>query len=328
MNNLKTESSKKDEQIIGLTNEMQQLKAEISQCKGGGSKQNIETKLENQNTEIQRQTEEKEEETRKEQDIARFCFNKNYKNMLTFVNSSDLKNGVDFLLLIENDKEIELKNKEWHNYKFGTYLLGENIYLNLDCDRTVGKEELGHLRIRTSHLWIKYPSSKIDCSRLGYPPDQGPGKGEVGKRKSGGGYATKGEEGCYIQGDGKAGGIYGEETLLKEIHFGSGGGGFNGGSGGGIIELVIEQQLINNGSIESNGGGGWGGGGGSGGSILIELQSHSNTLEQKFGVITCIGGRQNYFNEGGNGRIAIYGIELSSKDMKNITPKPFNRLHK
>ncbi|ETO02902.1 hypothetical protein RFI_34511, partial [Reticulomyxa filosa] len=77
------------------------------------------------------------------------------------------------------------------------------------------KEELGHLKIKTSHLWIKHSSSKIDCSKLGYPKNQGPGKGANG----GGGYGTKGEG--Y---NGQDGEMYGEETLLKQIHFGSGGG--------------------------------------------------------------------------------------------------------
>ncbi|ETO00937.1 hypothetical protein RFI_36503 [Reticulomyxa filosa] len=108
--------------------------------------------------------------------------------------------------------------------------------------------ELGHLKIKTSHLWIKHLSSKIDCSQLGYPQFCGPGKGKNG----GGGYGTKGK------GNGEQGGeMYGEETLLKQIHFGSGGcGSIHGGSGSGIIELIIEQQLINHGSIQSNGGSG------------------------------------------------------------------------
>ncbi|ETO34834.1 hypothetical protein RFI_02253 [Reticulomyxa filosa] len=174
------------------------------------------------------------------------------------------------------------------------------------------------------HLWIKHSSSKVDCSQLGYPKNQGPGNGGNGFLSGGGGYGTKGEGNS-----GRAGEMYGEETLLKEIHFGSGGGSiFNsiGGSGGGIIELIIEQQLINHGSIQSNGGNG----GGSGGSILIELQcqsqSQSNKLEQTFGTIKCIGGSEGY--RGGKGRIAIYGIELPLNDIKQIDPKPFNRLHK
>ncbi|ETO34213.1 hypothetical protein RFI_02881, partial [Reticulomyxa filosa] len=181
--------------------------------------------------------------------------------------------------------------------------------------------------------WITHSSSKIDCSQLGYPSNHGPGKGKCRNWSfGGGGYGTKGE------------GNDGEETLLKQIHFGSGGGSGFGGSGfgrsGGIIELIIEQQLINHGSIQSNGGDGGNGwcddygGGGSGGSILIELQcqsqsqSHSNKLEQIFGTITCIGGKQDCGNEGGKGRIAIYGIELSSDDILKIDPKPFNRLNK
>ncbi|ETO00215.1 hypothetical protein RFI_37232, partial [Reticulomyxa filosa] len=142
------------------------------------------------------------------------------------------------------------------------------------------EEELGHLKIKTSHLWIKHSSSKIDCSQLGYPANRGPGKGNWSG--IGSGYGTKGEGN-----DGKSGEMYGEETF-----------------GGGIIELIIEQQLINHGLIQSNGGNGYDGGG-SGGSILIELQcqsqSQSNKLEQTFGTITCIGGDARY--RGGDGRI-------------------------
>ncbi|ETO11741.1 hypothetical protein RFI_25635, partial [Reticulomyxa filosa] len=146
-----------------------------------------------------------------------------------------------------------------------------------------------------------------------------------------GGYGTKGKG--Y---DGKGGEIYGEETLLKQIYFGSGGGSTNdifGGNGGGIIELIIEQQLINHGLIRSNGGEGlYVVGGGSGGSILIELKCQSqfypDILEQTLGTITCIGGNQNQTNEGGKGRIAIYGIELSPDNILKINPKPFNRFHK
>ncbi|ETO34473.1 hypothetical protein RFI_02621 [Reticulomyxa filosa] len=156
--------------------------------------------------------------------------------------------------------------------------------------------------------------------------NQGPGRSKL-RRLGGGGYGTKGE--------GHGGGeMYGEETLLKEIHFGSGGGSiFNsiGGSGGGIIELIIEQQLINHGLIQSNGRNVYDYSGGSGGSILIEFQcqSHLDKLEQTIGIITCIGGSGGSKGcSGGKGRIAIYGIELSSDDILKIDPKPFNRLHK
>ncbi|ETO31252.1 hypothetical protein RFI_05866, partial [Reticulomyxa filosa] len=72
-----------------------------------------------------------------------------------------------------------------------------------------------------------------------------------------------------------------------------------------------------------------GGGGGSGGSIFIELQyQYQDILKQNFGNIQCIGGNQSEKNEGGRGRIAIYGIKLSSNDIKYIIPKPFNRLFK
>ncbi|ETO28104.1 hypothetical protein RFI_09028, partial [Reticulomyxa filosa] len=256
---------------------------------------------------------------------------KNCEDMLLFIDTPALRNGVDFLLISENNQTIELKNREWNSYNFGVFLVGEHITLTVNCSRKSKREELGHLKIKTSHLWIKQSSSKIDCSQLGHPRDSGSGKGGYGASDTvcgGGGYGTKGE------GE-KGGDVCGEDTLLKEIHFGSGGGGwFGGGDGGGIIELVIGQQLTNHGSIQANGGNGCdrGGGGGSGGSILIELQcqskSDSITLGQSFGTITCIGGNQHQINAGGKGRIAIYGFELSSDDIKNIDPKPFNRIYK
>ncbi|ETO06613.1 hypothetical protein RFI_30779, partial [Reticulomyxa filosa] len=290
-------------------------------------KQNIETKVENKDTNIQQhqlqiktQFEEEQKNEQKEKKQYQSC-----NNMLSFIQISNLKNGIDFLLINENKEIIKLKNNEWNNYNFGIFLLGEDITLTPNC------KELGYLKIKTSHLWIKHPSSKIDCSQLGYPRNQGPGRGMYRRREDsgdGGGYGTNGG---YRRQGGK---IYGEETLLKEIHFGSGGGYIYGGSGGGIIELIIEQQLINHGSIQSNGGNGHhSGGSGSGGSILIEFQSqsqsqsHLNKLEQTFGTITCIGGKKGQ-NNGGDGRIAIYGIELSSDDILDIDPKPFNRLHK
>ncbi|ETN97945.1 hypothetical protein RFI_39577 [Reticulomyxa filosa] len=331
IDNLKHELQEKNQTITTLTNNIQQLKKDNTefnkqleqyQIQFDKFKTKFEIKVENQTTNIRQlqpqidtQIEQEQKNEQKEQ-------HKNCENMLSFIQSSNLKNGIDFLLVTENEQIIQLKNNEWNNYNFGIFLLGENITLTLNCNK------LGNLKIKTSHLWIRHSLSKIDCSQLGYPMNRGPGKSMF--KSGGGGYGTKGE--------GKGGGeMYGEETLLKQIHFGSGGGGMLGGSGGGIIELIIEQQLINHGSIQSNGGnGGDRYGGGSGGSILIELQcqsqsqsqSHLNKLKQTFGTITCIGGNQNKQNEGGKGRIAIYGIELSSNDIKKIDPKPFNRLHK
>ncbi|ETO33145.1 hypothetical protein RFI_03963 [Reticulomyxa filosa] len=262
------------------------------------------------------------EKKRQEEDITKF--NNKWKNMLSFIQNSNLRNGVDFLLVTENEQTIYLKNCEWNNYNFGIFLLGENITLTVDC------ENFGHLKIKTSHLWIKHSSSEIDCSELGYPQNQGPGKGKTdqwGNSGGGGGYGTRGRS------KRKGGGMYGEETLLKQIHFGSGGSGNGvGGSGGGIIELIIGQQLINHGEIHSNGGDGVDvkGGGGSGGSILIKMksqsQSYQNTLEQTFGTIICFGGNQEFDNKGGDGRIAIHGIQLSAHDTKDIDPKPFNTI--
>ncbi|ETO12142.1 hypothetical protein RFI_25230, partial [Reticulomyxa filosa] len=294
-----------------------------------------------ENTQIE---EKKQEEKNGDEHNENDSTNKNCENMLSFVKSCDLKNGVDFLLINENDRTIKLKNNEWNSYNFGVFLLGENTILTVHYDKKRYHDEFGHLKMNTSHLWIKHSFSKIHCSQLGYPKDQGPGKGGRGKSfNGGGGYGTKGGEGDVLLGAGKAGEMYGEETLLKEIHFGSGGGGSDllqvGGNGGGIIELIIRQQLINHGSIQCNGGdGNILGGGGSGGSILIQLQCQSsfssrsrlcpNNFEHTLGYITCVGGKQNEINKGGKGRIAIYGLELSSDNIKNIDPKPFNRIHK
>ncbi|ETO32167.1 tenascin XB-like protein, partial [Reticulomyxa filosa] len=131
--------------------------------------------------------------------------------------------------------------------------------------------------------------------------------------------------------------------------FGSGGGsssdGLEGGRGGGIIHIIIQQQLINHGLIRANGGFGdgdsdgldGGGGGGSGGSILLEFSSSSSpistssstpSLPQTLGSITCRGGRPRCNNFGGHGRIAIYGLSLTSQDIQHITPTPFHQLHK
>ncbi|ETO33688.1 tenascin XB-like protein [Reticulomyxa filosa] len=316
INDLKVESLKKDKTITALTNNIQQYQIQFDEFK-----KKFETKVENQTINIQQlqlqpqidtQIEQEQKNEQKEKEKHKDC-----ESMLSFIQSPNLENGVDFLLVTANNHTINLKNNEWDNYKFGIFLLGKNITLIPNC------YELGYLKIKTSHLWIKHPSSKIDCSKLGYPANQGPGMGED---EGGGGYGTKGGGN-----DRQSGEMYGEETLLKQIHFGSGGGGIflnEGGSGGGIIELIIEQQLINHGSIQANGEDGRSSGG-SGGSILIELQcqSHLNELKQTFGTITCIGG-SGVYNKGGDGRIAIYGIELSSDDILKINPKPFNRLCK
>ncbi|ETN98187.1 hypothetical protein RFI_39328 [Reticulomyxa filosa] len=320
---VKTNNKQFDNLRQVLTNNIEQLKTDNIELKKQLEQYQIKFSQKNQNTNIQSQMDIQIEEKQKNEQKEKLGL-KNCENILLFIQSSNLKNGVDFLLVTENRKKIKLKNNEWNNYNFGIFLLGERITLTLDYDRQYDEDELGHLKIKTSHLWIKYSSSKIDCSQLGYPGGQGPGKGEKG---SGGGYGTDGTGG---KGDyGQAGKMYGEETLLKQIHFGSGGGGgvgIIGGSGGGIIELTIEQQLINHGSIQSNGGNSHGGGG-SGGSILIELQcQYLKKLKQTFGTIKCIGGGGG--NRGGKGRIAIYGIELSSNDILKMDPKPFNRIHK
>ncbi|ETO05104.1 hypothetical protein RFI_32292 [Reticulomyxa filosa] len=132
-----------------------------------------------------------------------------------------LKNGVDFLLINESNKIVTLKNNGWNNFKFGVYLLREQITLTVDGN----ENELGYLKIRTSHLWIKHCSSKIDCSHLGFPSDEGPGRGGrfTGIEQDhyhfggGGGYGRKGRERNVEKGDGKSGNVYGDETLSNQL---------------------------------------------------------------------------------------------------------------
>ncbi|ETO24366.1 hypothetical protein RFI_12791 [Reticulomyxa filosa] len=249
-----------------------------------------------------------------------------------------LQNGVDFLLREENKQKIYLENGKWHHFQLGVYLLGEGMTLTVDCNNKVNKNEMGYLKIKTSHLWIKHHDSVIDCSGLGYSSNKGPGKGSSatysGCGGGGAGHATNGGGDDIASGHGKAGGIYGEKTLLKELHCGSGGGSsffyqkkYKGGRGGGIIHLVIEQQLLNQGVLRCDGASeekGFGGGG-SGGSILLLFASSpsSSTFQHTFGTITCIGGNTQCPNAGANGRIAIHGVTPSYQDIEKINPKPF-----
>ncbi|ETO06856.1 hypothetical protein RFI_30530 [Reticulomyxa filosa] len=246
--------------------------------------------------------------------------------------SPKLKNGVDFLLMCEKERKIKLENHKWHHFKFGVFIMGENNKLTVDCNRERNKNDLGHLKIKTSHLRIG-KSCSISCDCLGYPCDTGLGKGEKASKelRGGGGasYGTKGASFNAVDGHGRNGRLYGEETLLKEIHFGSGGGSamykpcgdeLEGGDGGGIIEIIVQGQIANEGHISCNGHRGIhlrhfgglkqvGGGGGSGGSILIVVQA-PHDVPQQFGTIWCLGGGNHSYtkqpNKGGHGRIAIY----------------------
>jgi len=193
---------------------------------------------------------------------------------------------------------------------------------------------LGHLKIRTSHLWIKHASSSIHCNGLGYPANQGPGTGQCG---GGGGYRTKGEAGTGSSS--KGGETYGEETLLKQIHCGSGGSCHIGGRGGGVIELIIEEHMDNQGTLSCNGMKGsdsvFGGeGGGSGGSILMKFESRKLTSPHILGIIRCQGGKggkglntTGTGGAGGRGRIAVYGIDIRTTNLKGFDPKPYHRVN-
>ncbi|ETO01440.1 hypothetical protein RFI_36000 [Reticulomyxa filosa] len=158
------------------------------------------------------------------------------EDMIRVLRTSEyLENGKDYLLIEKHNTKIGMKNKEWNEYKYGIFLLGKNI--EITCD--VASEELGHLRIRCSHLYFANETCLIHCNGLGFKSMKGPGHGKLG---AGGGYGTKGT--------GKQGGkCYGDESLLKEIHFGSGGGVSMLGNGGGIIELIISQYIVNYGKI-------------------------------------------------------------------------------
>ncbi|ETO15265.1 hypothetical protein RFI_22099 [Reticulomyxa filosa] len=242
------------------------------------------------------------------------------EDMVRTLRASDyLENGKDYLLVEKSNTKIQMKNKEWNEYKYGIFLLGKNIEITCDC----ANEGLGHLRIRCSHLLLANDTCVIHCNGLGFKSMKGPGHGKLG---AGGGYGTKGT--------GKQGGkSYGEETLLKEIYFGSGGGvpvmGTGGGNGGGIIELVITQHFVNYGKIQCNGLDGsdyLGGGGGSGGSILIKVVNEKNNFKHVTGTLQCLGGNPNTsWREGGVGRIAIYGFALQPKDLEHITPIPYHK---
>ncbi|ETO16197.1 hypothetical protein RFI_21160 [Reticulomyxa filosa] len=113
INNLKHELQEKDQAITVLTNDIQQLKIEIRQHDKQGNEQ---------------------KEKEKGKDIPAFKYNRNCEDMLSSIQSSNLKNIVDFLLVTENNKTIELKNNECNNYNFGIFLLGENITLTLNCN--------------------------------------------------------------------------------------------------------------------------------------------------------------------------------------------------
>ncbi|ETO15471.1 hypothetical protein RFI_21893 [Reticulomyxa filosa] len=103
---------------------------------------------------IQITTQNKTEEKEKELDNNELKCNKNCQNIVSLLIFPSLKNGLDFLLMNENDQTIHLKNNEWNNCYLGIYLFGKNIILTVNYDKTFRKE-FGHMKIKTSHLWIK-----------------------------------------------------------------------------------------------------------------------------------------------------------------------------
>ncbi|ETN97165.1 hypothetical protein RFI_40366, partial [Reticulomyxa filosa] len=140
---------KKDGQIIELTKMIKSLNTNVQQLEIDMNQNNdelkkqfehykeiIQTNFKNQNQnlnieqfQIQIKTQNKTEEKEKELDINELKCNKNCQNMVSLLIFPSLKNGLDFLLMNENDQTIHLKNNEWNNYNLGIYLLGKNITL-------------------------------------------------------------------------------------------------------------------------------------------------------------------------------------------------------
>ncbi|ETO16928.1 hypothetical protein RFI_20410 [Reticulomyxa filosa] len=118
IDNLKTELLIKDQQIIGLTKDIQQLKIELSQnmirlqrLKRSEQYQNkIDTRAtefeRNRNIQanIERLTVQRNAQNKKKEGYTDYIAKKNCSSMLSFI-----KNGVDFLLLNESNKTTQLK---------------------------------------------------------------------------------------------------------------------------------------------------------------------------------------------------------------------------
>ncbi|ETO35896.1 hypothetical protein RFI_01166 [Reticulomyxa filosa] len=121
VNNVKHESLKKDQQIMELTKNIQELQSEMNQNKiefkkqleQSQHKQVIQNNLDNQRryiSRLQSQTDvQNEERKREEKNTTKYERNVTCQNMLAVIRSPCLNNGVDFLLMNENQKFIVWK---------------------------------------------------------------------------------------------------------------------------------------------------------------------------------------------------------------------------
>jgi hypothetical protein len=238
---------------------------------------------------------------------------------LNFHSFSDLdKDGILDLFDEETvlDGEIPLDANE---YEFKNLKILENSKLILNSDSSV--EGFKGVKINAQNFILE-EGSLISADGKGYPTNEGPGAGKVGRTGggscsgynsisygSGAGYGGIGGKGGYGScGESVEGGIsYG--FLEIPLDLGSGGGGENGGRGGGGIIIDVVEKINLDGQISANGEDGKGGsysnsGGGSGGGILISTNILEGTgkilANGGNGKADCCGGG------GGGGRIAIY----------------------
>ncbi|ETO29906.1 hypothetical protein RFI_07216 [Reticulomyxa filosa] len=252
------------------------------------------------------------------------------KQLSLLCKNRNLKDGVDYLLVKGDDRVIELTSDFKYEFEHGVYLLGKNV--TLTCGKNK-EDDKGRLILHCSHLFIGQ-TCNINCNELGYKADQGPGCGKLvvgmSSSGSGAGHGKPGKGAGEWIGSG-GGATYGDKTLEK-LDFGSGGGSYtqrngyiaSGGAGGGILDITVTDQMLNLGEIQANGANGKkhspnvGGGGGSGGSIRIKLTN--NTFKHKLGKISCEGGKGGgkWSGDGGQGRIAIYGVTPTTIDPQSI----------
>ena len=274
--------------------------------------------------------------------------------------------------LVMENKDIVIYKNEYKllkcdtKYYFNSLTLQENSILTCDFAWNTGiKNKGGRIDITVANNIILNENSTLHANNMGY--DHGTygintqgesykgigttdkrnnvGGGGGGRRSNtrnwdpgagagGGGFGTKGQNGCevpmgMVAGDeiwGIGGNTYGD-SQLKQLYLGSGGGSFYGGRGGGIINIQCNGSIImKKGSIIScNGGDSYGyskrfGGGGSGGSIKINASNivlyNNECIKAKGGL----GGNRDSDNktykaggDGGYGRIVVTGKLCGTK---------------
>ncbi|ETO05417.1 hypothetical protein RFI_31981, partial [Reticulomyxa filosa] len=98
------------QQNIEFKKQLKQCQIKFGQSKGYKQNANIRKRRLDINTLIEEDNDDEDNEQKeKEQDIARFKFNKNCEHMISMLRFPSLKNGVDFLLVSENYRQIKLK---------------------------------------------------------------------------------------------------------------------------------------------------------------------------------------------------------------------------